>query len=131
MDNIDGVMTLVGLRVKEFCELFSERDIPNWYNIEGTEGFQLKMSKEGFGFSLVSAAYPIEEKPGSFLITLSTSFLGEDKTVGGFEFPGSPVSGIVVTEYAVNVTDEIELKNAILEKIAGDIENILGKILIA
>lgn len=106
------------------------KPIPNWWKVEDTQGFGIRVNEGEMNFMITAMAMPVEEEsPGNFLIVLNSTFMSAPVGAEGYEFMSMPVGPILQQKFPMYAVDEQELQDGILQLISDEAENILCQIL--
>lgn len=130
MTQTEAVKQFAIMKLCQICEDNKNKEIPNWFVIEGMMGFNVRVTEGDLNFLIGVTVYPVDEEgPGHYLARLQASFISPPVKRQGYEFLPAPIGSSIQIDQAIYAADEKELQNGILQWIHLGSENILCQIL--
>lgn len=124
MSKIDNVVKFVTTMTKKITEDLKGKPIPNWFDVEGVEGFSFHITQSDVNVIVSAGLYPVEEaNEGDFLCCLQVQFVTKPIQRDGYYILPSFLSNVYTNNYALNAEDQQELQDKTLEIISNNIEN--------
>lgn len=144
----EAVRQFAVMKLSQICAELSgtvadDKQFPNWWKIEDTQGFGIAVHEGELNFRVFvqvsevdlnaadrdpgTNAFPMVE--GNFLMTLVATFLSAPVHKQGYLIEPAPVGGIIQLDFPIYAEDEKQLQLSVLETIREESENILCRIL--